>query len=626
MIGFGWHLQADWAGLDAIAPSLGLFAGHPADCERCDSSMFAQLRTPRAQPQRGWRAPRSPAGWPVLLEGWIDNAAELVAELGFDPASCPAKLFGAAVERWGEAADSRIVGTYAAIVALPDGALRLSRSPWSTRPLFYHAGDDMVMACSIPRPLFAAGLPKRLRSDALDSLLHLELPDEEHSLFEGIELVPQGSVVTLRRNKRAVARWYDPLDLTAVRFQRDNDYVEAARELLSRSVAGAISRARKPAIALSGGLDSALVCSETLSQLSETQRLPSFTFHPIDKWDGRVPAHNFGDDRPWVREFAAMHPRLDPYLVDNHGIGFDDRIDQMFLACDAGYPARVSGSVYHGVYAAAAAQGCDWLLIADAGNISYSSEAPWAMSEFADAGKLRAMRALAKCNRFDSRPPWQRVLIAAANARLPALWRSRLSALIHPGRPRDRFANPFLSDDNPRHRPGIINQSESESREGAILANYRAAGSGNEMVHSFEQVFGIRQCDAAAYRPLIEFCFSLPAEQFNGDGQTRWLARRMARGRLPEAQRLNPKYGRHNVDWHARLTPRLPELRAQIEAIARDPELANRIDTGSMLDVLDKWPASTPSDLDVQNRLQFFLPATLYVARFVNYVSGRNEF
>jgi asparagine synthase (glutamine-hydrolysing) len=624
MIGLGWHQQPDWAGFEAIAPSLGLFAGASADCEQAGHFLFAQLNGPRAKPRPHWKAARSPAGWPVLLEGWIDNAAELAASLDLDPGCGAAVLLGAAVERWGAGADSRIIGTYAAIVVLPGEELRLSRSPWASRPLFYHASDTQILVCSIVRPLFAAGLPKRLRPEALDALLRMELPDEEQSLFEGIDLVPQGAVVTLRGGERTVERWYDPLAIPELRLPRGEDYVEAASDLLARSVAGALSRARRPGIALSGGLDSALVCAEALRQLPAGERLASFTFHPLDTWDGKLAPRNFGDDRPWVQAFAAMHPALEPHFTDNRGVDFDDRMRAMFVACDAGYPARVSGSVYHGVYAAAQAQGCDWLLIADAGNLSFSSDAPWAMEEFARAGNWRALRALAACNRFDPRPVWQRVAIAAVMARLPAKWRDRLRAMAHPGRARDRFANPFLLG-NERRGPGIVNTNELLSREQAIRSNYRAAGLGNEMTHSFEQVFGIRQCDAAAYRPLIEFCFGIPTEQFNGEGQNRWLARRMALGRLPKAQRLNPQYGRHNVDWHARLTPRLPELRGQVEALSRHPELSLRIDTQAMLEALDNWPAATPSDPDQQDRLQFYLPATLYIAQFVDYISGRNE-
>lgn len=626
MIGLLREVGPPRAGPTAFAASLGLFAGGPADSERTGDLLLAQLGGPRAKPRPGWQAARSPSGWPVLFEGWIVNHAALAGDLNLPAACAPAALFGAAVECWGPAADARVVGTYAAIVAGPEGEIRLSRSPWSTRSLFYHASDRLTAACSIVRPLFAIGLPKRLRPEALERLLQMELPEDDRALFEGIDMVPQGSVVTLRGTSRVIERWYDPLAIPEVRFARDDDYVERASELLGESAASSLRLARKPGIALSGGLDSALVCAEVLRQLPGDRRLPSFTFHPLESWEGKLAPHKFGDDRPAVREFAAQHPRLDPYFVANHGIGFDDRIRQMFVACDAGYPARVSGSVYHGVYAAAAEHGCDVLLTADAGNLSFSSSAPWALREFARAGDWRALWQLVQANPFRARPAWRQVPLSIIGAHLPPGFEARLRQLRHHGRPQDRFANPFLRQARTDEaRPGIVNTAEYESREQTILSNYHSAGLGNEMTHSFEQVFGLRQCDVAAYRPLIEFCFGLPTGQFNGAGQTRWLAKRMAKGRLPDAQRLDPRHGSHNVDWHARMTPRLSELGAEIEALARHPELAGRLDLAALRSAVECWPGSTPDDYDAEIRLKFFLPANLYIARFLDYVSGRNE-
>ena len=108
--------QAGTAGAEPerAAASLGIFAGHPADWERCGTDFAAELPSPRAARRPGWTAARSPAGHPVLLAGWIDNRTELEAELGTGPCD-PARLYAAAVERWGIDADRRVIGNYAAL-------------------------------------------------------------------------------------------------------------------------------------------------------------------------------------------------------------------------------------------------------------------------------------------------------------------------------------------------------------------------------------------------------------------------------------------------------------------------------------------------------------------------------
>ena len=42
---------------------------------------------------------------------------------------------------------------------------------------------------------------------------------------------------------------------------------------------------------------------------------------------------------------------------------------------------------------------------------------------------------------------------------------------------------------------------------------------------------------------------------------------------MPEEQRLETRQGRHNVDWHARMTGRRSELMAQAASLRAHPEL-----------------------------------------------------
>jgi asparagine synthase (glutamine-hydrolysing) len=626
-----WGGQS-WAEANRAAQSLGLFAGHPADSEALGSDFFAELPAPRAPQRRGWRVPRSPSGFPVLLHGWVDNVRELATELEVSDSNA-ASVYGAAVERWGVDADRRVIGAYAAIVCLPDGTVRLSRSPWSSKPLFYVAQPEVLLASSIPRPLFAAGMPKQLRPGAVDAMLCLELPDPRLSMFEGVATVEQGAVTIIDRDQVRTTRWYDPVALAPVRFARDQDYVDAGNALLADAVRHALRPAKKPGIYLSGGLDSPVVCDEVLRQLPPGQRLPSFTFVPLAEWDGTVAPHKFGSDQPYVEEFARMHPALDPVFVDNRGIDFDDRADALFTACDAGYPARVLASVYNGPGDAARAHGCDWVLNADSGNLTFSNGAPWAAPEFLRTGRWLKLWRLMANQRYDDRPMWRRIASRAALPLLPSALQARVRGAFHPERDSDVFANPYLSDQGRladfRNEASTANNiataDAAGSRERYIANNYHAAGLGGEMSLGGEQVWGMLDRDVTAYRPLIEFCCAIPTDQFVRDGEDRWLGRRMAIGRLPERQRTNHLYGEHNVDWHARRTPRLAELRSQVEAIGRHPVLASVIDADRALADIDNWPETTPRDPLAASRLRFHLPVVLFVARYVDAMTGRNQ-
>jgi asparagine synthase (glutamine-hydrolysing) len=379
--------SASWADPERIAASLGLFAGCPADVHDCGNLSFYRLASPRARPTRGWRVTRTSAGNPVLLCGWLDDRPQLAAALGIasDDATT---LYGAAFEQWGDRADARVSGTYSAIIALPDGRLRLARSAPGGLPLFYAATPEAAVVCSIPRPIFASGHPERLRDSSLHTYLALEIDeDPARTLYHGLDQVPGSSICYLSPEGASIDRWYDAAALPPTRYRRDEDYVEAARALLADSVRNALDASTRPALSLSGGLDSAIAGAEVLRQLGPDRELHTFTFHPLAEWTGEVPPTSFGDERAKVEEFAAMHPGVVPHFVDGRGLDFDDRAQQLFLACSTAYPANVSGTLHHAVNDAAVAHGADWLFTAVDGNISYSFTPPWIWASLLRRGR-----------------------------------------------------------------------------------------------------------------------------------------------------------------------------------------------------------------------------------------------
>ena len=425
----------DWHSPDRAALSLGLFAGHVADSCWDDSSFFSELPEPRAPQRKGWRVLRSPAGCPVLLLGWIDNLRELSAELGVTgPAE---RVYGAAVERWGDQADNKVIGEYATLMVLPDDTVRMARSPWCSFSLFFHLGRDGIAACSIPRPLFSAGLPKKLRSDAVERLIAFEMPDPMHSQFEGIEQVRGGTIVKADRRSWKTVDYYDPLNIEPVRFRRDEDYVEATNAMLGEAVRKSLSLARKPAVTLSGGLDSSIVCDEMLRQLPDNQRLTSVTFVPLAQWDRRTVPSLFGDDGPYVREFLLTHPRVDPIFVDNCEHDFLSLSQEMFMAGDAGYPSQVLGLVHTGVSLAARDAGCDWIFTAGMGNLTFSQEAPWASAEFFRTLRWRQWWHTARNRIDDPRPIWRRMVAMGVMPNLPEGLRWKIRDLVHRGKPEE---------------------------------------------------------------------------------------------------------------------------------------------------------------------------------------------
>lgn len=621
-----------------MASSLGLPAPETLRFHRDGAAGYALtpglFGAPAGRPGRIPVPAILPSGDRVLFTGWFDNRAAIAARLGL-PDADPATVYGHAVARWGDEAECHVIGSYAAVVDRPGrGEVRLARSPFSAPPLHFHHSARMAAAASVPRALFALGLPAELDEERLAMHLHAAVTDRPGGWYKGIEALQLGAVATLTRAGVRRARPYDSAANPPVRLKRDADYVAAAEALLDEAIDATLPGFRQPATLLTGGLDSTLVARHLLDRMPADQRLPSFTWTCEPGHEGRDSAFHFADERPRVEAFAAMHPRIEPHFLDNAGLGFDDGMQDLFLL--AGVAPAAIGLIYpyHGALAAARQRGCDLVIGAGGGNTTFSAEGRSAYTEYLLSGRWRQLwRALA-ARPGDTRPVWRRLVSLSVLRALPEpLWRaaSRWRGAI-PGNPHRTFGalNPAwpgraalerqaAADDPGLTRPFYRTRAE-EVR--AIAAQTDADGF--DLMQGLQQKYRIAFRDVTLYRPLVEFCRGLPVDQLMRDGESRYLARRMGQGRLPEAIRTETRYGLQHGDWHWRIGQRRAALLAELRQLREDPAVGRMVDVGRLIALLEAFPDSPGTDPDLAYQYQIALPSGIAAARLIRYVRGTN--
>jgi asparagine synthase (glutamine-hydrolysing) len=582
-----------------------------------------------------WQPANLPSGRIAAFHGYFDNLPDIAAQLDA-AASNPSLIYGLAVERWGDDADRRVIGEYCAVIVEPASfRIRLARSPLRAPPLCYFQGDQLAAAASVPRALFAAGAERRLNeAHAADSAM-LNFTDPEPSWFEGIYRVPLGSTVELGRGRdRELRQFYDLAELPKVRMATKTDYVARAGELLDEGVQACLAGFRQPGATLSGGLDSPQVAVRALTSLPGGKKLPTFTFHPDDEFDGRVERGKLADERPFVEAFASMHPGLEPHFTANEGYGHDHRWNEFFHLM-GGAPAGLPNMyVFHGLLSGAARRGCDVLLLAEWGNLTFSDRGDSGYVEYFLKGRwIQLWKALAR-EEFDDRPLPVRFLARCIQPLLPNgpwEWMRRLvgrggslTDLIRPLSPSYRTISG--ADRRLKASGMLFERYEPRNRRHALalqLQNHDSEAA--EIYQAFEQMYGVAQRDPTAYRPFVEFCAGLPVDLFLHDGTKRWLAKEMAKGIMPDAQRLSPLHGRWDSDWHLRVGRRKADYLAEIDRLATDERMAAMLDLPRLKAALEDLPDQTELDRRKYFGAEFAVPRGLLTARFVNYVEGRNQ-
>lgn len=572
---------------------------------------------------------------PAVLYGTIDNRKDLSDKLGCSEVLSDSEIYFEAVRAWGDEADSRIIGTYAAVVFEGSADLRISRSPWKAPPLFWAQDSKRFIVSTTPRLIFAAGFPRSVAPGRYAEMLYWIEPAPEAYWFEGLQKCRQGTIVHLSPSGRRTLSWYDPQSLPAINLPSDEHYVEAVSELLAEAVTASLSPSKRPGILLGGGLDSSLVADEILRQLPHDEHLRSFTFTPHHDWRGSPPTGLFADDRPQVLSFAETRPRLETHFSDNTEHGFDSLMNEFVLATGIFRPSAMISSVFDGPAILARNAGCDWLFDAGLGNNTFSNDGRWAYVEFLKSGKLVELWAMLRDQPGDERTMVRRFLARSLLMLMPESVRHAIRKSIH-GKPPSQSRQFSLLRDTAIHQHGLDDLARKRgdyrtgewfrSREQWLEHVWHNCDHAPEMHTASEEVYGLRLRDVTAYRPLIEFCAGIPTDQFVRGGTQRWLARRMAQERLSEAHRLNRNYGMHHPDWHLRMSRQLPNIREELVAIQADNELYSLIDVERGLETIDRWADDETHDLETVMSHFHALTGAVLTARYKKLIEGRNDF
>jgi len=629
-------LYLDWQGRQIERPTVRRFTGSlgagldRAVGHQCDGNALLATHCESGATARAWQACKVPAGGLLLFKGRIDNGDALRRDLGVRHRDAEA-LYAAGYTRWGDAVDLRVIGQFATIIAFPDERrVRCARSPLQAPPLHIWHDRERVIVASLARILFAGGdVVAEVDEQKIADSLYLNYAEAERGWYRNVARVATGCHVSITPGGIASRRYYDSSALPRIRLKRDSDYVEAANALLMEGTRAALAGRSTPAISLSGGLDSQGVAAFAIDALGPGKRLLGLTSVPEAGWGGVDRPGVFGDERHHVAMLAAMYPTLETETVDAAGLSFDHKLAAMFLMAGAVPRAAMNLPWIHSVLAGAAARRCDVVLLGAMGNLSFSFDGTGALpSWFAHGHWLRLRREL-NAIRGDR-----------------SLARTFTSQALLPFLPAPVFRRVRPAADDPLQSWSPLNPDYARAmkvRERALDMGhdtsfravrssraYRASTIDNAMNESgetrqaLELIHGIPLRDPTAYRPLVEFCFGIPDDQFLRGGQRRWLARRMLQGRIPDMVLNETRRGRQAVDWPLRIGRDRAALIDELDALARDPAMAHRLDLPRLRAALERWSPDLPGNRESDNLIQLALPRAIATARFIRFVEGSN--
>ena len=572
----------------------------------------------------------------LVADARLDNREELFEALGLAAAEgrglADPALILRALERWDEAAVERLQGDFA--FAFWDSRRRrllLARDFLGHQPLHYARRDRFFAFASMPKGLHALPeIPPAPDREAVAGFLALIPETGSETYFEGVEKVRPGEIVTVTRSGLSKTLWWRP-SLEPLRLKSSDDYAEALREHFDRAVAVRL-RGAGPAVAshLSGGLDSSAVAATAARLMAASGgRVTAFTSVPREGYDGSAVANAFADEGPHAAEVAAMYPNMEHVLVRGGGSPFAD-LDRLFFLYERPFLNLCNGVWAHKIMDQAKARGLRVLLTGQRGNMSFSYDGMPLLSQLMSSGRLlrlaRESWALVRdgtrvgtvaaqaLGPFVPVPVWQAIARLRGKGRKLSDYSAISPEAVHAFRIAERAADRGL---DPSYRP---RRDPLETRLWVLRrvdgGNYNKGNLGG---------WGIDMRDPTGDRRLVEFCLTVPTDQYLRQGVRRALARTAFADRLPARIVDERLKGYQAADWHEGLVEGQGQLGEELGRIGACGEAAATVDHQALRGLAESLPAGGWHKPDTVQRYRLALLRGISAGHFIRKAAGSNR-
>jgi asparagine synthase (glutamine-hydrolysing) len=571
----------------------------------------------------------------------LDNREELGDMLGLAGPELvrmsDAALLQRMFEARGDEGVARCLGAFS--FAHWDAATRrltLGRDCLGNRPLFYHRSGELIyFATSLGVLLALPGVPRAINELALAQFIAVNNGNEGQTFYHGIDRVRSRRLVTVdAQGMRHRTYWSPDLDASPP-YQRDEDYIERARELLDLAVASATRDTPRVAIAASGGLDSSAIAA-TAARQHHADSITCFSLVPPPGTQINIARHRYLDERDKLQELGRMYPKLDIRFVCPNSIhpnAYDDTRQFVRLHLPAFNPAAFGVGAH--LPDAVAASGHRTLLIGNYGNFGLTWLGSFSLLELFRA---RRWREFVREWGAVAREGDQSLLRAlAANVVVPSASR-RMRRVIYRLRGRDPDSVAQHSALNPAFiaESGLSQQwrndgfdpwfgpRHSDPRQWRAYRLFDHNQYTRDVRGAAEEVHGYDIRDPQGDRRLLEFALSVPEPMYRRDGVQRSFARRVLADRLPPAIVNERRRGAHTPTWFRSLDARRNDIAADIERLQASALASRLLDLPRLKRLMNQWPKDANEAEERSTDYQLALARGVHVGRFIRWVEGGN--
>ncbi|ADY55915.1 Asparagine synthase (glutamine-hydrolyzing) [Syntrophobotulus glycolicus DSM 8271] len=535
----------------------------------------------------------------ITADAIIDNRRELFETLAVDKELqeiiTDSELILLAYRKWGQDCPKYLVGDFAFVIKDDHkNEIFCARDHVGKRTLYYDDSENVFAFSTLMKPLLARQDHMALNERWIADFLAIETTIHEtecgETVYQGINQLPPAFWMRVGNGGTVKKQYWDPLrEVKPLILKTDEEYEEAFRKVFDEAVACRLRSTGEVGIKMSGGIDSGSIGCIAAAQLAKkNKKLYSFSSIPMEGFKEQPKKNHIVDESENIQAIIDFAGNIEGELLRSegkHALTDADKVVDMLEQ-----PYKIFRNMYWQLHVTerAAQKGCKVLLSGSYGNftISYGDFNTNTKTLF-KKGKLitlyKEISVLSKSAGVSARTiakgvftyivpyqlkdflrllrlrEWDRFSLTVVNPQLIKKWNVE-----------SRFK---LLGLNPRTYRTDDYEAFKKQRVNWIFFSHVGAVEVKQAVYS-----GVILRDPSRDKRLIEFCLSLPAEQFVRNGEDRFLIRRAMKGRMPDKILFGHAIGVQCADWLQRIKPYWEKIFTELDHIVKDQTINNYID------------------------------------------------
>lgn len=525
----------------------------------------------------------------ITADAIIDNRDELFEKLQVDyfdrKNMTDSELILLSYQKWEEAAPKYLVGDFAFMIWDEKKQTLFGARDFSgSRTLYIYRDEEKFAFCTLINPLFTLPyVDKKLNEQWLAEFLaipvNFESVDPQLTVYKYIEQVPPSHTILVKEGKVKFSRYYTPTAGKMLNLKSNEEYEEAFREVYQSAVKARLRTHHQVGAHLSGGLDSGSVVSFAAKDLrAENKKLHTFSYVPAEGFVDWTHKGRIADERPFIQSTVQYVGNIQDYYLELPERSPLSEIDDWLETMEMPYKFFENTFWLRGVYEKASQRGIGVLLSGQRGNwtVSWGPIFDYQAMLLKKLHWIRFYRELYLYSR-NIGVKKSRVFEVVRRKAFP-FWYQLLSSeeqdvfpiIINP-----EFAKKMKVFDRLKEQDvditGTSNTNAYDMKREQFEKTYYWSING-----TYETKLSLRYAlwdrDPTNDLRIIQFCLSVPEEQYVQNGLDRSLIRRATKNFLPDKVRLNQRVrGVQGADGVYRMTPFWNKFIEEVQELSVDP-------------------------------------------------------